>query len=117
MSNRPNTSNDKPKTIEDIIREIETKSKGGGYIYRGERKCNPKVSSKLYRDFEIEDEHFNIELVQKEMLVAAKRHTGDFPQDFRVDVIASLQARDELTEEAIDFEILTEIQHYGVKQI
>ena len=84
MSNRPNTSNDKPKTIEDIIREIETKSKGGGYIYRGERKCNPNVSSKLYRDFEIEAEHFNIELVQKEILVAAKRHTGSHPHDYRV---------------------------------
>ena len=109
MSNRSNTSNDKPKTIEDIIREIETKSKGGGYIYRGERKCNPNVSSKLYRDFEIEAEHFNIELVQKEMLVAAKRHTGDLPHDYRVDVTLSPK------EESIDFEILTEIQHYGGK--
>ena len=115
MSIRTNTSNDKFRTVQDIISEIEQKSQGGGYIYRGERKCNLKVSSKLYRDFEIEVEHFNIELVQKEMLAAAKRHTGDFPQDFRVDVIASLQAKGELTEEAIDFEILTEIQHYGGK--
>ena len=115
MSNRSNTSNDKPQTVQDIISEIEQKSQGGGYIYRGERKCNPKVSSKLYRDFEIEVEHFNIELVQKEMLAAAKRHTGDLPQDFRVDVIASLKTEGELTEEVIDFEILTEIQHYGGK--
>ncbi len=114
MSNQSNTSNDKPRTVQDIIREIEQKSKGGGYIYRGERKCNPKVSSKLYRDFEIET-GFNIELVQKEMLAAAKKHTGDLPHDFRVDVIASLEAGEELTEEAIDFEILTEIQHYGGK--
>ncbi len=115
MSNRSSPSNDKPRTVQDIISEIEQKSKGGGYIYRGERKCNPKVSSKLYRDFEIEAEHFNIELVQKEMLVAAKRHTGDLPQDFRVDVIASLNVGGKLTEQAIDFEILTEIQHYGGK--
>ncbi len=109
MSNRSNTPNDKPRTVQDIISEIEQKSQGGGYIYRGERKCNPKVSSKLYRDFEIEVEHFNIELVQKEMLAAAKRHTGDLPQDYRVDVTLPPK------EESIDFEILTEIQHYGGK--
>ena len=109
------TSNRKPRTVQDIIRDIEKKSKGGGYIYRGERKCNPKVSSKLYRDFEIETGSFDIELVQKEMLAAAKKHTGDLPPDFRVDVIASLKPGGELTEEAIDFEILTEIQHYDGK--
>ena len=109
MSNQSNTSNDKPQTVQDIIREIEQKSKGGGYIYRGERKCNPKVSSKLYRDFDIETESFDIELVQKEMLAAAKKHTGDLPQDFRLDVIESLK------EETKDFEILTDIQHYGGK--
>ena len=102
-------------TVQDIIREIEQKSKGGGYIYRGERKCNPKISSKLYRDFEIESEHFDIELVQEELLAAAKRHTGDLPQDFRVDGTASSNVIAELTQEATDFEILTEIQHYGGK--
>ena len=121
MSNQSNTSNDKPQTIQDIIREIETKSKGGGYIYRGERKCykgDPyygKVSSNLWREYDIEDEQFDIELVQKEMLAAAKKHTGDLPQDFRVDVTALLNVDGELTEEAIDFEILTDIQHYGGK--
>ena len=96
-------------TIQDIIREIEKKSKGGGYIYRGESKCNPKVSSKLYRDLEIETGNFNIELVEKEMLAAAKKHTGDLPQDLRLDVPVLLK------EETKDFEILTEIQHYGGK--
>ena len=118
MSNQSNTSNDKPRKVQDIIREIERKSKGGGYIYRGERKCNPKVSSKLYRDFEIETEGFDIELVQKEMLAAAKKHTGDLPHDSRVDVMAPpnvIAALTGETEEAIDFEILTEIQHYGGK--
>lgn len=116
MSNQSNASNEKPQTVQDILREIEQKSEGGGYIYRGERnKKNPKVSSKLYRDFEIEDEHFDIEVVEKEMLAAAKRHTGDLPQDFRVDGTASSNMIVELTEEAIDFEILTEIQHYGGK--
>ncbi len=115
MSNQSNTSNDKPRTVQDIIREIEQKSKAGGYIYRGERKSNPKVSSKLYRDFGIETGNFDIERVQKEMLAAAKKHTGDLPQDFRPDVTAPLNVIAALTEEARDFEILTEIQHYGGK--
>ena len=121
MSNQSNTSNDKPRTVQDIIREIEQKSKGGGYIYRGERKRyegHPyygKVSSNLWREYGIEDEQFDIELVQKELLAAAKKHTGDLPQDFRLDVMAPPNAIAALTEEARDFEILTEIQHYGGK--
>ena len=115
VSNQSNTSNEKPRTVQDIIRKIEQQSKGGGYIYRGERKHHPKVSSKLYREFDIETESFDIELVQKEMLAAAKRHTGHLPHDFRLDVITSLNTGGETTEEAIDFEILTEIQHYGGK--
>ena len=108
-------------TIQDIIREIEEKSKGGGYIYRGERKLNEappyngKVSSNLWREYGIEDEQFDIELVQKELLAAAKKHTGDLPQDFRLDVMAQPNVIMELTEEARNFEILTEIQHYGGK--
>ena len=121
MSNQSSTSNDKPLTIQDIIREIEQKSTGGGYIYRGERKLhkdpphNGKISSNLWREYGIEEEHFGIELVQKEMLAAAKKHTGDLPQDFRLDVIASPNTVEDLTQKAIDFEILTEIQHYGGK--
>ena len=121
MSNQSSTSNDKPPTIQDIIHEIEQKSKGGGYIYRGERKLHKehpykgKVSSNLWREYGIEEGHFNIELVQKEMLAAVKKHTGDLPQDFRLDVIASPYTVDESTQKAIDFEILTEIQHYGGK--
>ena len=121
MSNQSSTSNDKQLTIQDIIHEIEQKSKGGGYIYRGERELhkdpphNGKVSSNLWREYGIEEEHFNIELVQKEMLAAAKKHTGDLPQDFSLDVIASPNTVGESTQEVIDFEILTEIQHYGGK--
>ena len=121
MSNQSNASNEKPPTVQDILREIEQKSEGGGYIYRGERKRYEgppyygKVSSNLWREYGIEREHFDIELVQKELLAAAKKHTGDLPQDFRLDVITSLNIGRELTEGAIDFEILTEIQHYGGK--
>ena len=121
MSNQSNASNDKLLTVQDIIRDIEAKSKGGGYIYRGERECYKepphcgKVSSNLWREYGIDQEYFDIEVVQKEMLTAAKKHTGDLPLDFQVDVIASLNIGGESTEEAIDFEILTEIQHYGGK--
>ena len=103
MSNQSSTSNDKQLTIQDLIREIEQKSKGVGYIYRGERQLhkdpphNGKVSSNLWREYGIEEEHFDIELVQKEMLAAAKKHTGDLPQDFRLDVLASPNTVGEFT--------------------
>ena len=122
MSNQSNTSNDKPRTVQDIIRTIEAKSADGGYIYRGERKRHTKVSSNLYRDYDdIEARGFDIEVVQKEMLSGAKKHTGhlphtgDLPQDFRTKLAIFLNVSEEDTAEAIDFEILTEIQHYGGK--
>ncbi len=142
-----NSSNENLPTIEDIISLIEAKSAGGGYIYRGERKCYPKVSSGLYRELSLEAERFNIEVVhthsdgqkcyskvssslyrelsleteyffdievvQKEMLTAAKKHTGHRPQDFPIDFTEFLNVDEKDTEEVIDFEILTELQHYG----
>ena len=53
--------------LQDIIREIEQKSEGGGYIYRGERECHEgkpyygKVSSSLWREYRIDNEHFDVE--------------------------------------------------------
>ena len=91
-----------------------------GYIYRGERQCNEKVSSTLYRDFDGID-GFNIETIQKEMLNGAKKHTGhlphtgDLPKDFRRSMAMFFNVDEEDTAEVIDFEILTEIQHYGGK--
>ena len=41
--------------VKEKINEIEEKSADGGYIFRGERQCNDKVSSNLYRDFDVED--------------------------------------------------------------
>ena len=77
-----------------IIAEIARKSTDGNYIYRGEPECFPKVSSSLYRQYdEIEAEDFNIEIVQQEMLDESKLYTT----------------------EADDFEILTQLQHYGGK--
>ena len=121
MTNQSNTSNDKQLSLQDIIREIEQKSEGGGYIYRGERERHEggpykgKVSSNLWREYRIETEHFDVELVQKELLAAAKKHTGDLPEDFRLDIASLLENGEESAEEAVDFEILTEIQHYGGK--
>ena len=115
MSNQSNTSNDKPCTVQDIIHAIETKSAGGGYIYRGERRPHLKVSSNLYREYDIDEEHFDIEGVQAEMLNAAKKHIGDLPQDFRVDFVTFPNLAEENTDETINFELLTEIQHYGGK--
>lgn len=105
MLNQSNTSDDIPRTVQDIIHVIETKSAGGGYIYRGEPKLhneppyNGKVSSSLWREYGHESENFNIEVVEKEMLTAAKKHIG----------------MDKDTDEANDLEILTQIQHYGGK--
>ena len=80
--------------ILEIIGKIAKISAAGSYIYRGEPKCYDKVSSNLYRKLEAAKMlHLNIEDVQKEELEAAKRYTKK-------------------TEE---FEILTEIQHFGGK--
>ena len=77
-----------------IIGEIARRSAGGSYIYRGEPECFPKVSSSLYRQYEeIEVEDFSIEPVQREMIDASKLYTS----------------------ETDDFEILTQLQHYGGK--
>ena len=95
-----------PSTVDGILRKIEEKANTGEYLYRGEPEHyqeDPyygKVSSKLYRDFlerenfDVEAEHFDIEVVQEAMLSAARRF-------FRKTVL--------------DFEILAEIQHYGGK--
>lgn len=95
-----------PSTVDEILRKIEERAGSGEYLYRGEpehyqeKPYFGKVSSKLYRDFleregfDVEAEHFNIEVVQEAMLSAARRF-------FRKTVH--------------DFEILAEIQHYGGK--
>ena len=99
----------------EIISEIEEKSASGDYIYRGEPEDYGKVSSSLWRKYDIEGQNFDIEVIQKEILSGAKKHIGDLPQDFRIDLAASLNVTQGDTDETIDFEILTEIQHYGGK--
>ncbi len=105
--------------IKGKIDEIEEKSANGEYIYRGEpeRHEEPphfgKVSSSLWRKFPIEVELFDVEAVQKEMVNDAKKHIGQPPYDSIVDFSASWDPTEEFAEGTIDFEILTEIQHYG----
>ena len=105
MKNGSETSSG--KEVEAILEELRTKSSGGGYIYRGENECYTQVSSGLYREFDIEDDNFDIKLVEKEMLNDARRHVGEPAQDSRV----------EDTEDSENSEIqrLTELQHYGGK--
>ena len=80
--------------ILEIIGKIAKISAAGSYIYRGEPKRYEKVSSTLYRKLEeAKMLHRDVEEVQKEEVDAAKRYTKK-------------------TEE---FEILTEIQHFGGK--
>ncbi|MDE0297432.1 MAG: tetratricopeptide repeat protein [Candidatus Poribacteria bacterium] len=82
-------------TVLEKIGEIVRASEGNDYIYRGEPECFDKVSSNLYRHYEgdIEAEHFRIEIAQDNMLEDAKRYA----------------------DEGTNFEILTQLQHFGGK--
>lgn len=81
--------------VRDIIWEIEDKSASGDYIFRGEPECYPKVSSTLYRQYrKILGDDFDVEVVQTNMLREGKEY---------------------LPGPVGDFELLTELQHYGGK--
>ncbi len=89
-----------PNTLNEILREIEKKADTGEYLFRGESKHFETVSSNLYRvflehkDFDVEAEQFDIEVVQKRMLEDAKKY---------------------LRRTGTDCDLLVEIQHYGGK--
>ena len=89
-----------PSTVDEILRKIEDKTDPSEYIYRGESKHFETVSSNLYRvflehkDFDIEAEQLDIEIVQQEMLDEAKKY---------------------LRRTSSDCELLVEMQHYGGK--
>ncbi len=81
----------------EIIGKIAKISADGDYIFRGESQCHPKISSTLYRALEnvgLLNEH-NVEVFQRQELKYAKTYR--------------------YTQETDDFEILTEIQHFGGK--
>ena len=93
-----NQGQDRPLSIDRLpeilekIGELTQKAVGDDYIYRGEPRLYPLVSSKLYREYpEIEAESFDIEVVQREILEEAKRFTHRTDED----------------------DILTQLQHYG----
>ena len=78
-----------------IINELALKAAGGNYIFRGEAECNDKVSSSLYREYEwgssSVEQGLDVEYIQK----------------FRLDAAKSFAF------EADEWELLTQIQHYG----
>ena len=80
-----------------IISEIVAISAGGNYIYRGEPKCYPKISSTLYRNYEsaLDSREITIEQIQE---IETKK-VKDYFRD----------------EEKQKFEIASELQHYGGK--
>ncbi len=94
MNTQSDPQNELSRALQKIC-EITEKSADGDYIFRGEPKHYPKVSSDLYREYQydIEVDNFEIEVVQKEILDEAKKH---------------LNKTDE-------FEILIELLDYGVK--
>ena len=92
-SDRPSDDDNLLQEALDVINQLATKSAGRDYLYRGEPRCYPKVSSGLYRTYSrIDAQGFNMKLVQEEMLENAKEFIG--------------QTRD-------DDEILDQLQHYG----
>ena len=95
-SHAPNESQTDLNRILEIIGRIGNKSENGDYIYRGEPECYPKVSSTLYRKLEeskIEQPERIVEQVQEAELAEAKNYTY----------------------EANQFELLTQLQHFGGK--
>lgn len=82
--------------VKDIINEIHEKIADGDYIFRGESQCYKKISSCLYRELKkLRMLDRGVEVFQDEELKYAKRYG--------------------YTEKIDEFEILTEIQHFGGK--
>jgi len=90
---RLNTQETELNRILEIIGRIAEMTSDGDFIYRGEPQHYEKVSSSLWRECEtvFGAEQFDIEAIQRRMLTVAKDYTH----------------------EEADFEILTELQHYG----
>ena len=88
-----NTQETELNRILEIIGRIAETTTDGDFIYRGEPQHYEKVSSSLWRECqkEIGTEEFDIEAIQARMLELAKGYTH----------------------EEDNFEILTELQHYG----
>ncbi len=93
-------------TPQEKIQAILDKCSTGKYIFRGENKEYGKVSSGLYRQYcqrddskpdndpLIDNEHFFVSSVEKEIVEKVKKYIGP---------------------NALNIEVLTELQHYGGK--
>ena len=81
--------------IFDLIREIVERSGNGNCIYRGESEDYGKVTSALYRlsQSDFDSGKYDLESLNKANLEDARNHIQDQEKD--------------------DFELLTELQHYG----
>ncbi len=77
------------------IREILNECADGKYVFRGENRHHEKVSSKLYREYD----------------------TAPFVDDhiLESEKITVNEARCHIRPDALDLEVLTELQHYGGK--
>ena len=80
------------KEVLDLIGELSRKASQNRYLFRGESRKNPRVSSRLFREIENDwQPGWDIETFQRELLLEAHR----------------------FTDETCDMAILSEIQHYG----
>lgn len=93
----PNPQTNYLDDLTKIEHEIIEKSAGGEFLYRGERECNKKVSSTLYRHSldKSDSPRFDIIDYQNAKLAEVRNYTHEHRK----------QA----------FELLTELQHYGSK--
>ena len=72
------------------INEIARESATGDYIYRGEPVHYPRVTSGLYRQYShIKAEHFDVAVVQADILRVAREYTPHKMENF--DLLATLQ--------------------------
>ena len=80
----------------DKLGEIARAASSGSFVFRGEPKRYPEISSSLYREYKIlleplDVDGFDIRSVQEEIIADAARHASDIaPQD-----------------------LLSQLQHYG----
>ena len=86
----------KQNRIYEIIHQINKKSEDGDYIFRGEPECYEKVSSTLYRQLE----------------KARVESPGDMVENVQS---SELEEASKFTKKTDEFEILSEIQHFGGK--
>ena len=114
MSNQSNTSNDKPRTVQDIINDIKEKSADGTYIFRGEPECYPKVSSTLYRECQPVAK-VGMERIQRQILNLAEEYDINRlgPSRSQNFLFIWSGGYNPLKYTERQFEILAEIQHWG----